>query len=296
MRQHLSPRVRRVGLVAITSLGALLLAGCNEEQKTSIRRLAQPVGATNRTAAIHSLWMGSWLAAIIVGILVWGLIGYACVKFRRRRDDEIPVQTRYNLPLEILYTVAPVIVVLVLFYFTVVTQNHTLAAASPSGKADHTVTVVGQQWSWTFNYDKDPALNGKTTVFESGTPAYRPTLVLPVNKSVEIKLRSSDVAHSFWVPAFLFKMDVIPGRDNHFSFTPTRKGLFAGRCAELCGTYHSRMLFNVKIVDAGQYATYLRSLQQKGNIGPALGGSEVTRVNGLVTKVQNNDSSTGAGK
>ena len=296
MRQHLSPRVRRVGLVAITSLGALLLAGCNEEQKTSIRRLAQPVGATNRTAAIHSLWMGSWLAAIIVGILVWGLIGYACVKFRRRRDDEIPVQTRYNLPLEILYTVAPVIVVLVLFYFTVVTQNHTLAAASPSGKADHTVTVVGQQWSWTFNYDKDPALNGKTTVFESGTPAYRPTLVLPVNKSVEIKLRSSDVAHSFWVPAFLFKMDVIPGRDNHFSFTPTRKGLFAGRCAELCGTYHSRMLFNVKIVDAGRYATYLRSLQQKGNIGPALGGSEVTRVNGLVTKVQNNDSSTGAGK
>jgi len=296
LRQHLSPRVRRVGLVAITSLGALLLAGCNEEQKTSIRRLAQPVGATNRTAAIHSLWMGSWLAAIIVGILVWGLIGYACVKFRRRRDDEIPVQTRYNLPLEILYTVAPVIVVLVLFYFTVVTQNHTLAAASPSGKADHTVTVVGQQWSWTFNYDKDPALNGKTTVFESGTPAYRPTLVLPVNKSVEIKLRSSDVAHSFWVPAFLFKMDVIPGRDNHFSFTPTRKGLFAGRCAELCGTYHSRMLFNVKIVDAGQYATYLRSLQQKGNIGPALGGSEVTRVNGLVTKVQNNDSSTGAGK
>jgi cytochrome c oxidase subunit 2 len=296
LRQHLSPRARRVGLVAIASLGALLLAGCDQAQKTSIRRLAEPVGVTNRTSEMHSLWMGSWLAALIVGVLVWGLIGYACVKFRRRRDDEIPVQTRYNLPLEILYTVAPVIVVLVLFYFTVVTQNHTLAAASPSGKADHTVTVVGQQWSWTFNYDKDPALDGKTTVFVAGTPAVRPTLVLPVNKSVEIKLRSSDVAHSFWVPAFLFKMDVIPGRDNHFSFTPTRKGSFVGRCAELCGTYHSRMLFNVKIVDAGQYASYLQSLKQRGNIGPALGGSEVTRVNGLVNKVQNNNSSTGAGQ
>jgi len=187
-------------------------------------------------------------------------------------------------------------VVLVLFYFTVVTQNHTLAAASPSGKASHTVTVVGQQWSWTFNYDKDPALNGRTTVYEAGTPAARPTLVLPVGKSVEIKLRSPDVAHSFWVPAFLFKMDVIPGRDNHFSFTPTRTGRFVGRCAELCGTYHSRMLFNVRIVSPSQYATYLRALQKRGNIGPALGGSEVKRVNGLVNEVQDNDQSTGAGQ
>jgi cytochrome c oxidase subunit II len=296
LRQHLSPRARRVGLVAMASVGALSLAACDSAEKTSIKRLAQPVGATDRTQEIHSLWMGSWLAAMIVGVLVWGLIGYACLKFRRRRDDEIPVQTRYNLPLEILYTVAPVIVVLVLFYFTVVTQNHTLAAASESGKASHTVTVVGQQWSWTFNYDKDPALDGKTTVFVAGTPAVRPTLVLPVNKSVEIKLRSSDVAHSFWVPAFLFKMDVIPGRDNHFSFTPTRTGTFVGRCAELCGTYHSRMLFNVKIVSAGQYGSYLRSLQQRGNIGPALGGSEITRVNGLVNEVQDNDTSTGAGQ
>jgi cytochrome c oxidase subunit 2 len=297
LRQHPPLRARTVGLAALASAGVLLLGACDSAEKTSIKRLAQPVGATDRADAIHSLWMGSWLAAMIVGVLVWGLIGYACLKFRRRRDDEIPVQTRYNLPLEILYTVAPVIVVLVLFYFTVVTQNDTLAAASESGKADHTVTVVGQQWSWTFNYDKDPALDGKTTVFESGTPAYRPTLVLPIGKSVEIKLRSPDVAHSFWVPAFLFKMDVIPGRDNHFSFTPTRKGTFVGRCAELCGTYHNRMLFNVRVVDGADYAAYLKSLQQKGDIGPALGGSEVNdQVNPEVNEVQDNDQSTGAGQ
>ncbi len=296
MRQHLPARARTIGLAAVAAAGVLLLGACGSAEQTSIKRLAQPVGVTDRTSAIHSLWMGSWLAAMIVGVLVWGLIAYACIKFRRRRDDEIPVQTRYNLPLEILYTVAPVIVVLVLFYFTVVTQNATLAAASASGKADHTVTVVGQQWSWTFNYDKDPALDGRTTVFQAGTPATTPTLVLPVNKSVELKLRSSDVNHSFWVPAFLFKMDVIPGRDNHFSFTPNRKGTFIGRCAEMCGAYHSRMLFSVKVVDPSAYATYLKSLKAKGDIGPALGGSESVKVNGLVNKVQNNSSSTGAGQ
>ena len=296
MRHHLTPRPRTVGMVVLAAAGTVLLGACDNAEKTSIKRLAQPVGATDRTSEIHSLWMGSWLAAMIVGVLVWGLIGYACIKFRRRRDDEIPVQTRYNLPLEILYTVAPIIVVLVLFFFTVETQNDTLKAASASGKADHVVTVVGQQWSWTFNYDKDPYLDGKTTVYTAGTPAYRPTLVLPVGKSVELKLRSPDVNHSFWVPAFLFKMDVIPGRDNHFSFTPTRKGTFVGRCAELCGTYHNRMLFTVKVVDEADYRTYLQGLKDKGSIGPALGGSETTKVSGLLNEVQDNDQSTGAGQ
>ncbi len=294
MRQLLPPRGRRVGLVALASAGALLLGACSSAEQTSIKRLAQPVGATDRTDSMHDLWMGSWLAALIVGVLVWGLIIYACIAFRRRRDDEVPVQTRYNLPLEILYTVAPVIVVLVLFYFTIVVQNDTLAEASETGSADHEVTVVGQQWSWTFNYDKDPALDGETTVFEAGTPATRPTLVLPVDQSVKIKLRAADVNHSFWVPAFLFKMDVIAGKVNTFSFTPTRTGTFIGRCAELCGTYHSRMLFDVKVVEEAEYASYLKGLQDKGDIGPALGGSEIDQQNGLEQEVQDNDQSTGA--
>src|SRR6476659_378916 len=257
-----------------------LLASCSSAEKESIKRLPQPVGASDRTEGIHSLWMGSWLAAMIVGVLVWGLIGYACVKFRRRRDDEIPVQTRYNLPIEILYTVAPVVMVLVFFFFTVTVQNEVLAEPK-GGKADHTVTVVGQQWSWTFNYDKDPALDGSTTVYDGGTTAVRPTLYLPVDQSVDFELRSPDVIHSFWVPAFLFKMDVVPGRKNHFSLTPTREGTFKGRCAELCGTYHSRMLFNVKVVSQDEYKSHLEQLRQRGNIGPALGGSEVDKQAGL---------------
>ena len=293
MGPQLPKRVRRISLMASAAAGALLLASCSTAEQDSIKRLAQPDGVTDRTEAIHGLWMGSWLAAMIVGVLVWGLIGYACVKFYRRRDDEIPVQTRYNLPIEILYTVAPVVMVLVFFYFTVTVQNDVLAEASEN---DHTITVVGQQWSWTFNYDKDAALDGSTTVYEGGTTADRPTLVLPVNETVEVKLRSPDVIHSFWVPAFLFKMDVVPGRDNHFSFTPTREGTFKGRCAELCGVYHSRMLFNVKVVSADAYAAHLKKLQDEGNIGPALGGSEVDQQDGLQNEVQDNDQSTGAGE
>jgi cytochrome c oxidase subunit II len=87
---------------------------------------------------------------------------------------------------------------------------------------------------------------------------------------------------------------VIPGRDNHFSFTPTRRGTFVGRCAELCGVYHSRMLFDVKVVSADEYARHLQKLQQDGNIGPALGGSEVDQQDGLQNEVQDNDQSTGA--
>jgi cytochrome c oxidase subunit 2 len=281
----------------MVSSATLLLASCSTAEQDSIKRLAQPEGVTDRTDGIHGLWMGSWLAAMLVGVLVWGLIGYACVKFRRRRDDEVPVQTRYNLPIEILYTVAPVVMVLVFFFFTVTVQNDVLAQADESGKtADHTITVVGQQWSWTFNYDKDDALDGSTTVYDGGTTADRPTLVLPVNESVDIQLRSPDVIHSFWVPAFLFKMDVIPGRHNHFGFTPTREGTFVGRCAELCGVYHSRMLFNVKVVSADEYAQHLKDLRSEGNIGPALGGSEVNQQNGLQDEVQDNDQSTGAGQ
>jgi len=300
LRLHLhgsALRARRVGVIAVLLVGLFLLGGCSSAEQASIERLAQPEGVTDRTDTLQNLWVGAWIAAILTGVVVWALIGYACIVFRRRKDDEVPVQTRYNLPIEILYTVAPVIMVLVFFYFTVVAQNQTLAEASEttaSGEADHKVIVVGQQWSWTFNYDQDEALDGETTVYDGGTTADRPTLYLPVGKSVDIVLNSPDVIHSFWVPAFLFKMDVIPGRDNTFSFTPTREGTFVGRCAELCGVYHSRMLFDVKVVDDATYASHLQQLQRQGNIGPALGGSEVNQQNGLQNEVQDNDQSTGA--
>jgi len=139
---------------------------------------------------------------------------------------------------------------------------------------------VGQQWSWTFNYVKDDAING-ATVHEGGTTADAPTLWLPVDQRIRFNLSSPDVVHSFWVPAFLFKMDVVPGRDNNFSLTPDSVGTYVGKCAELCGVYHSRMLFNVKVVTEDRYAAHLAALQKLGNTGLAEGGSQVNEQPGL---------------
>jgi len=180
--------------------------------------------------------------------------------------------------------------VLVFFHFVIQTQNDVNAEVK---NPDHVVKVVGQQWSWTFNYVDDKALGGSgdmnaceaegadTCVYQVGTPADIPTLYLPVGESVRFELSSPDVIHSFWVPAFTYKLDVIPGRDNAFTMTPDREGTYEGRCAELCGTYHSRMLFNVEVVSAQEFADHLNELKDEGNVGVALGGSEAVTQDGL---------------
>jgi cytochrome c oxidase subunit 2 len=277
---QLPRRMRTAAMGLALALPVLLLGACSEDQAAAWERGAIPEGASDRSDAIITLWQWTWVAALATGVLVWGLIAYCIIKFRRRRDDEIPVQTRYNLPMEILYTVAPVVMVLVFFKFVIDTQNEVQEGA-PDGEADHTIGVVGQQWSWTFNYLEDEALDGQTTVYEAGTPADPPTLVLPVDESVTFELSSPDVIHSFWVPAFTYKLDVIPGRDNEFTMTPTREGTFAGKCAELCGSYHSRMLFNVEVVSAEEYAAYLEDLEAQGNVGEAYGGETANVPEGL---------------
>ena len=272
--------LRRAGLAIATSATVLALSGCGIE-RDELERLAMPViseGATNHTEGQYELWKWSWVAAILTGILVWGLIGYAVVKFRRRSDDEIPVQTRYNLPLEILYTLAPVVMVIVFFYFTIEQQNE---LDKKLDNPDHVVEVVGQQWSWTFNYIKDDALDGQTTVFQPGSPDKPPTLYLVAGESVRFNFHSPDVIHEFWVPGFLQKMDVVPGLSNGYDVIPQKEGDFVGKCAELCGVYHSRMLFNVKVVDAATFAAKLKELEEAGNIGPACGPTVQDTIEGL---------------
>jgi cytochrome c oxidase subunit 2 len=262
--------------------GTLLLSGCSQadQQQWSVFGLPNGNGVTDRAPLMTSLWVWMWIAALAVGVLTWGLIIYAMIRFRRRSDDEVPVQTRYHMPIEILYTAVPLIMVVVIIFFTWKTQDEVLAQPS-GGTAQHTVHVVGQQWSWSFSYIDDPALGGNTSVFDTGTTSEFPVLWLPVNESVTFDLTSPDVIHSFWVPAFHFKMDVIPGLTNSFSLTPTATGTYDGKCAELCGTYHSRMLFNVKVVTADQYAQHLKDLEAAGNVGNLTGGSDATTVAGL---------------
>jgi len=264
----------------------LLLSGCSVGTKDEWKRIAMPDPASAEGPGMLHLWQGAWIAAMVTGIVTWGLILYAVFRFRRRSEDEIPVQTRYNLPIEIFYTVAPIMMVIVFFFFTVQEQDKVLKVVKDP---DNVITAVGQQWSWTFNYNYNANANdfegeeaGSPVVHEAGTPADPPTLWLPVDETVEVNLYSADVIHSFWVPAFLFKMDVFPGRDNHYVFTPTREGTYEGRCAELCGVYHSRMLFKVKVVSKSEYDAHLAALAKDSETnGPAVGGSEVNKQSGL---------------
>lgn len=261
-----NPRPVARGL-AVLGAGALALAlsGCSQETMDQWGRWGMLQPASDRAPFIGNLWNGAWIASMIIGAFVWGLIFYAIIRFRRKTGDtHLPRQTRYNLPLELLYTLVPFLIIGVLFFFTVQSQNGVLAKST---EPVHTINVVGQKWSWTFNYmeDKNPAVGA--IVHEGGTIEKIPDLYLPVNQPVRFNLTSADVIHSFWIPDFYFKLDVIPGHPNSFDVTPTVEGDFLGKCAELCGTYHSAMLFNVHVVSEANYNEYLKSLVTKGQTG-----------------------------
>jgi cytochrome c oxidase subunit 2 len=232
--------------------------------------MGMPKPATTEGSTIESLWTNSWLAAWIVGALVWGLILFAMFRYRRRKNDGLPEQTKYNMPIEILYTLAPLVMIMVLAVFTWRDQSELTALTD---RPTHTVGVVGFRWSWTFNYLDEG-------VYDIGTPGTRPTLWLPVDETVRFQLTSPDVIHSFWVPAFLHKMDIIPGRTNKFEVTPNEVGKFAGKCTELCGADHSRMLFDVKVVSRSEYNAHIESLRAKGQVGK-LDSGRTTDVAGV---------------
>jgi cytochrome c oxidase subunit 2 len=233
---------------------AVALSGCSPADIPHMLDISSPV--TKEGARIYSLWQGSWVAAWAVGAVTWGLILWAVVAYRRR-EATAPPQTRYNLPIEAMYTVLPLIVIAVLFGYTARDQTEILKV---SAHPDNNVNVVAFRWSWTFNYLDQNA-------YDVGTPQELPTLYLPVDQTVKFTLTSPDVIHSFWVPAFLFKMDVIPGKANQFELTPTKVGTYSGKCAELCGVDHSRMLFVVKVVTADDFARHMADLKSKGQVG-----------------------------
>ena len=249
---------RRRRVTSALALGAATLAsgGCSAELTEQWRRGGFPEPATEQTDLVGNLWNGTWIAALAIGVLVWGLILWAAIAYRRRTND-LPPQTRYNLPIEFLYTVAPLAVIGALFYFTVDRQNEILDTSS---EPDLTIGVVGQQWAWTFNYvDGD--------VYDTGTTTDPTTLYLPVDQTVRFEIESPDTVHSFWVPSFYMKMDAIPGRTNVFHATPNREGTFRGKCAELCGVYHARMLFTVEVVSEDEYEEHLEDLRDAGQTG-----------------------------
>lgn len=246
---------RRLVTGGLGALAALVLTSCSVQDMPN--QISIPDPASDSGDRIFHLWQGTWLALWIIGGITWALMLGAAWFYRRRREDDVPKQTRYNVPIEVLYTVTPMIVIAVFAWFTI--RDGEIITEIENDQAQ-TINVVGYQWNWAFNYtDED--------VYETGTPSDLPTLYLPVDQKVQFVLTSPDVAHSFWIPSFLMKMDVLPGRANRFEITPTEIGSFTGKCAELCGTYHSQMLFNVEVVDQATFDAKMDELRAAGQTG-----------------------------
>nr|WP_260458674.1 cytochrome c oxidase subunit II [Actinotalea ferrariae] len=267
--QH--PRRRR-GVARLSALAvavAVVASGCSAEARRGYLPGAEDgEQVTNMTERITTLWTGSWIAALAVGLITWGLILWCVAVYRKRKDDDtLPVQLRYHVPLEIMYVILPILMIGVLYFYT---ERDTAAIEDISAEPDLTVQVVGKQWSWDFNYlDDNVHQSGQHVleVGEPGNPEELPTLYLPVDERVEIQLMSRDVVHSFWVPAFLYKKDMIPGRPNVFQVVPTNEGVYAGKCAEFCGEFHSGMLFNVAVVSREEYDAQMEELREAGQTG-----------------------------
>ena len=267
----------RWAAIPIAATLAFVLAGCTEAQLHGFLpgfQAGEPP-VTNHTERISGLWVTSWIVLLVVGVIVWGLVIWAVIVYRRRKGQTgLPAQLRYNMPIEIFYTIVPLILVIGFFAFTARDQT---ILETQTEDPDVSIVAIGKQWAWDFQYNGEDE-DGADAVWSMGVQAQPaangdvdqeklPTLYLPVDKSVKILLQSRDVIHSFWVIDFLYKKDMYIGRDNHWSFTPTREGTYAGKCAELCGEYHSAMLFNVKVVSEAEYEDYLATLEAAGQTG-----------------------------
>jgi cytochrome c oxidase subunit II len=259
-------RKRHLKLATVLAAAStLLLTGCTQQELHGY--LPGSGETTNHTSSIVGLWVTSWIVLLSVGVISWGLMVWAIIAYRRRKGETgLPVQLRYNMPIETLFTVVPFIITVGFFAFTA----KTMTAIETPNHPQNVIQVIGKQWSWDFNYTKD-------NVFDSGvqyqdgpnakTEASLPTLYLEKGVRTEIDLTSRDVIHSFWVIDFLYKKDMFPGRVNRIYFTPTELGTFKGKCAELCGEFHSAMLFNVKVVNHDDYAKHIADLAAAGNTG-----------------------------
>ena len=241
----------RAFLTAISIGSISFVTSCSTE---NISGVGFPKGVSSVNDTTIPLWQGAWIAAAVVGVFTAILIVWPVFR-HRRKGDEVPKQTQYNVPVEVAYTIIPFIIVAVLFYFTAVKEAK-IVKVSPDDQVSHLIDVNAFQWSWQFTYRDNPEAPTVT-----GTTANPPTLVLPVGERVKFKITSTDVVHGFWIPAFMIQMQNLPGVTNYLEFSANKIGTYPGRCNILCGRAHSQMLFKVKVVSASEYEDYITNLK-----------------------------------
>ncbi|HEX6356313.1 MAG TPA: cytochrome c oxidase subunit II [Actinophytocola sp.] len=241
-------------------------SGCSSSE---VLRFGWPEAITPQAERMRDFWTWSVIASLIVGVIVWALILWPVVA-HRKKSDKLPKQFQYNHFLEAIYTGVPSIIVVILFYFTVTTQNYVLAE-EPQDEVGVNVDVLAFQWNWQFTYNEyenadgqriEPRTSEGDLVTTTGSTTEIPLLVLPSKSTIHYNLRAKDVIHSFFVPEFNFKRDVFPypeknNQDNTFQNSIDKEGSFVGRCAELCGTYHSGMNFEVRVLDQERFDQYM---------------------------------------
>src|SRR5690349_2214943 len=239
-------RAARASLVSIAATFAV--AGCI------------PAAATAEGRAIGDLYDVFVVIAAGVFIVVYALATFAIVRYRvlRRRDAGEPRQIEGNDLIEAIWTAVPVVIVGGLFIGTLAVLSRTEArAATPAAE----IEVHGFRWGWSFSYPKEG-------VQVSGLGIPGPEVVVPVGQPIRFVVTSDDVIHSFYVPQFLFKRDVVPGRQNVFDMTVEEAGTYHGQCAEFCGVGHSAMPFTVRAVTPDEYTAWLGSERAAGSSAP----------------------------
>jgi cytochrome c oxidase subunit 2 len=229
-----------------------------------------PGGISTDAHQVLRLWKITYYLAVPIGIIVLGGILWCVFRYRHLPGDQRePKQFQYHIPIEAAYTIIPFIIVVVLFGFVYGAENkEDNVSKHPALK----VTVEGFQWGWRFTYP-----NGHQEVGSVATQATindssaLPVLYMPENETVQFKLESDDVVHSFYVPEFLFQRDLIQGINNVVDIRAHNVGTFIGECTNLCGTYHAFMRFEVDVMPAKQFGQWMGS--QAPNSIHCVGGS-----------------------
>jgi len=231
-----------------------------------------PRAITDRGESIRQLYDIVFAIAAVIFFVVEGLIIWTVIRYRRRPgDDELPAQTHGNAIAEVVWTVVPTLIVAFMFVVSWQTLN-TVEAVSPQPQLK--VRAFAAQFLWTFDYlpaDYDPAKRQDPLYTVTTPEGDEGGLVLPVGRTVQLYLESPDVIHAFYVPQFLFKRDVVPGRVNTFEFTlkETDAGnTFHGQCAELCGVSHNAMHFDVHAMTGADFDAWLQTQITEANASP----------------------------
>jgi len=220
-----------------------------------------PAPKTTQGEDIASLYLVFVAGGVIVAAVVWGLATFAILRYRRR-DDRLPPQTHGNLRIEAIWTAIPLIAVLGLFVLTL----RTLSSVDAVGPGGVNVHVTAFRWQWQVEY---PDAGVRIT----GTTATPLEVVLPVGEPIHVTLDSLDVNHAWYVPAFLFKRDAIPGSPTTFELQVTAPGTYPGACAEFCGVGHSQMPFTIRGVDTATFQAWLAQQPAGGSNSASPGAS-----------------------